>query len=104
LEIDGEFTASMNILLCLLLLFVLMTGCVYFVLASFISAVVPASKDEHWETNCLVVKLRYTTTLDPQTLGRSLMLSVRLFASLEVWFSRLLFGIYGRSKILTRFL
>jgi choline-glycine betaine transporter len=56
LEIDGEFTASMNILLFLLLLFVLMTGCVYFVLASFISAVGLASKEEHLETICLVVK------------------------------------------------
>jgi hypothetical protein len=70
LEIVGEFTASMNVLLCLLLVFVLMTGCVYFVLASFISAVGPASKEEHLETNCLVVKLKYTTSLEAQTLTR----------------------------------
>jgi hypothetical protein len=48
--------------------------------------------------------LKYTTALDAQTLSRSVMLSVCLFASLEVWFSRLLFGIYGGSKILTGFL
>jgi len=71
LEIDGEFTASTNILLCLLLLFVLMTGCVYFVLALLIRAVGPASKEEHLETNCLVVKLKYTTALDAQTLARN---------------------------------
>jgi hypothetical protein len=65
---DGEFTASMNILLCLLLLFVWMTGSVYFVLASFISAMGPASKEEHLETNCLVVKLKYATALDAQKL------------------------------------
>jgi len=70
LEIDGEFTTSMIILLCILLLSVLMMGCVYFVLASFISAVGPASKEEHLETNCLVVKLKYTTALDVQTLTR----------------------------------
>jgi len=60
----------MIILLCILLLSVLMMGCVYFVLASFISAVGPASKEEHLETNCLVVKLKYTTALDVQTLTR----------------------------------
>jgi len=70
LEIGGEFIVSMYILLCLLLLFVLITGCVYFVLASFIRAVGPASKEEHLEMNCLVVKLKYTTALDVQTLAR----------------------------------
>jgi hypothetical protein len=45
-----------------------MTGSVYFVLASFISAVGPASKEEHLETNCLVVKLKYATAPDAQKL------------------------------------
>jgi hypothetical protein len=79
----------MNILLRLLLFVCLMTGCVYFVLASFISAVGPASKEEHLETNFLV-KLKYTTALDAQKLTRELMLSLCLFASLKVWFLRLL--------------
>jgi len=48
-----------------------MTGCVYFVLALLIRAVGPASKEEHLETNCLVVKLKYTTALDAQTLARN---------------------------------
>jgi hypothetical protein len=43
---------------------------VNFFLASFVSAVNPESKEERLETNCLVVKSKYTAATDAQKLTR----------------------------------
>jgi len=40
--------------------------CLNLVLASFFSAMGPESKEESFETNCLVIKLKYTAAIVAQ--------------------------------------